>query len=111
MSDMVKIYVDEKIIEVPAGISVAAAILGHNHSHHDKQAFHHNSMDGSPRAAYCLMGVCFECMMEINGESNVQSCLVTVQDGMKVKRQLYTEPFNVKNPDEDFSENRGVSND
>ena len=116
MSDTVKIYVDEKMMEVPAGISVAAAILGHSHSHNhsnnqSRKAFHNNSMDASPRAPYCLMGVCFECMMEIDGEANVQSCLVTVQDGMQVKRQLNTEAFHYKNTEDDLPENRRTNND
>ncbi|WP_419525505.1 2Fe-2S iron-sulfur cluster-binding protein [Bilophila wadsworthia] len=34
------------------------------------------------------MGVCFECLMEIDGEPDVQSCLVTVREGMVVRRQL-----------------------
>lgn len=83
MADYVKINVDGVDIEVPASISVAAAVLGHKH---EKSAFH-NAKDGSPRAPYCLMGVCFECMMEIDGVENVQSCLVPVREGMVVRRQ------------------------
>ncbi len=88
--EKVNIEVDGTIQEVPAGISVAAAVLGHDHSH---KAFHHNSMDASPREPYCLMGVCFECMLEIDGVENVQSCLVTVREGMKIKRQQAHEVF------------------
>lgn len=83
METMVRINVDGEDMLVPAGISVAAAVLGHKH---EKRAFH-NAKDGSPRAPYCLMGVCFECMMEIDGTENVQSCLVPVREGMVVKRQ------------------------
>jgi predicted molibdopterin-dependent oxidoreductase YjgC len=43
--------------------------------------------DGSPRAPYCLMGVCFECLVEIDGVTNQQSCLVPVRPGMIVARQ------------------------
>jgi len=81
--DTVSIVFDGKKIEVPAGISVAAAVLGHAHP----RETYTNPVDGSPRVPYCLMGTCFECMMEINGEENVQSCMVTVQEGMVVKRQ------------------------
>ena len=68
----------------PAGISVAAAVLGHAHAGHTCK----HPVDGSARAPYCLMGVCFECLMEIDGEPDVQSCLVTVREGMVVRRQL-----------------------
>jgi predicted molibdopterin-dependent oxidoreductase YjgC len=42
---------------------------------------------GAPRAPYCMMGVCFECLVEIDGVPNRQSCLVEVRDGMRVRRQ------------------------
>ncbi len=83
-TNTVTITVEDKPVIVPAGISVAAAVLGH---HHPGETYTH-PVDGSPRAPYCLMGVCFECMMEIDGEPNVQSCLVTVRDGLVVRRQL-----------------------
>ena len=85
MNQTVTLTIDGKKIKVPAGISVAAAVFGHDHV---GETYTH-PVDGSPRAPYCLMGVCFECMMEINGEANVQSCLTPVENGMIVKRQLH----------------------
>ena len=79
----VHITFDGQAMEVPAGISVAAAVLGHAHAGHTCE----HPVDGSPRAPYGLMGVCFECLMEIDGEPNVQSCLVPVREGMDIKRQ------------------------
>ena len=42
----------------------------------------------TPRAPYCMMGVCFECLVEIDGVPARQSCLVAVRDGMQVRRQI-----------------------
>jgi predicted molibdopterin-dependent oxidoreductase YjgC len=39
------------------------------------------------RAPYCLMGVCFECLAEVDGIPNRQACLVPVRDGMRIARQ------------------------
>ena len=78
------ITIDGKEVRIPKGISVAAAVLGYDR--HGATSTH--PVDGSPRAPHCLMGVCFECMMEIDGEPNVQSCLVPVEEGMVIKRQL-----------------------
>jgi len=39
------------------------------------------------RAPYCMMGVCFECLAEVNGVASVQTCLEPVGDGMRVTRQ------------------------
>jgi predicted molibdopterin-dependent oxidoreductase YjgC len=42
---------------------------------------------GASRAPYCLMGSCFECLMEIDGVPNRQACMVAVRPGMVVRRQ------------------------
>lgn len=39
------------------------------------------------RAPFCMMGVCFECLMEIDGIANRQACKVRVVDGMSIRRQ------------------------
>jgi predicted molibdopterin-dependent oxidoreductase YjgC len=67
---------------VPTGVTVAAALLGHDDDHFCKSA-----EDGEKRAPYCLMGVCFECLVEIDGMKNRQACLEPVYEGMQIKRQ------------------------
>jgi hypothetical protein len=44
-------------------------------------------VDGAPRAPYCMMGVCFECLMVIDGVASRQACLVPVAEGMRIERQ------------------------
>ena len=41
----------------------------------------------SRRAPYCMMGVCFDCLAEVDGVASVQTCLKQVCDGMRVARQ------------------------
>lgn len=65
-----------------SGETVAAAILALNIDYSRK-----TPISGTPRAPFCMMGVCFECIMEINGIPNQQACLTVVEDGMQVKRQ------------------------
>lgn len=45
-------------------------------------------ISGTPRAPFCLMGVCFECLVEVDGVSSVRSCVTRVCDGMTIRRQL-----------------------
>jgi D-hydroxyproline dehydrogenase subunit gamma len=45
------------------------------------------TVSGAPRAPYCLMGVCFECLVTIDGVANRQACMVQVTEGMQVMRQ------------------------
>jgi NADH dehydrogenase/NADH:ubiquinone oxidoreductase subunit G len=33
------------------------------------------------------MGVCFDCLVEVDGTPNVQACMVAVRDGMRVRLQ------------------------
>ena len=42
------------------------------------------------RAPYCMMGVCFECVAEVDGIGSVQTCLKVVCDGMRVVRRPET---------------------
>jgi predicted molibdopterin-dependent oxidoreductase YjgC len=35
-----------------------------------------------------MMGVCFDCLAEIDGVLNRQSCMVEVRAGMRIRRQL-----------------------
>ncbi len=45
------------------------------------------TVSGAPRAPYCMMGVCFDCLVEIDGVGNRQACLTPVVEGMQVRRQ------------------------
>jgi predicted molibdopterin-dependent oxidoreductase YjgC len=80
--ETVNVNFDGESLSVPYGITVAAALLGHAGDHFCKSA-----ADGEERAPYCLMGVCFECLVEIDGLKNRQACLEPVYEGMSVKRQ------------------------
>ena len=44
-------------------------------------------MSGAKRAPYCMMGVCFECLVTIDGVGNRQACLIPVSAGMRVETQ------------------------
>ena len=81
--ETVKITFEGKVLTVPAGISVAAALLVSGV--HD---FRSSVVGQAPRAPYCMMGVCFECLVEIDDVPARQSCIIPVQDGMHIKRQI-----------------------
>jgi len=64
------------------GDTVAAALLAG-----DVGAFRTTPTSGAKRAAHCMMGVCFECFVEIDGVPNRQACLTEAVEGMRVRRQ------------------------
>ena len=69
-------------LAVPGQGSVAAALLAAG-----ALRFRSTPVSGAPRAPYCMMGVCFECLLEIDGVANRQACLVQIQPGMKIRSQ------------------------
>jgi D-hydroxyproline dehydrogenase subunit gamma len=73
---------DGRIIPARPGDTVAAALLAA-----DAGPFRETPVSGAPRAAYCMMGVCFDCLVQIDGVANRQACLTTVAEGMQVQRQ------------------------
>lgn len=78
----VTVSIEGESVAVPAGESVAAAVLVHALGHTRT-----TPVSGAPRAPLCMMGVCFECLMEIDGIANRQACLVPVAEGMRIRRQ------------------------
>lgn len=79
----VTIILDGRPETVPAEISVAAAVLGTG-----VKQIRVSPITGEPRAPFCLMGVCYECLMEIDGKKDQQSCQVEVREGMTINRQM-----------------------
>lgn len=80
----VTIEFEGHVLRVPAAITVAAAVLGHAGKQHTRRS----PVSGQERAPYCFMGVCHECLVEIDGIANQQACLIEVEEGMKIRRQL-----------------------
>lgn len=81
-SRWITVNVDGKDIQVRAGDSAAAAVLAAG-----MLPSRTTPVSGSPRAPYCMMGVCFECLLEIDGRENVQGCMTQVTPGMQIRRQ------------------------
>jgi predicted molibdopterin-dependent oxidoreductase YjgC len=71
---------------VPAGVSVAAALL-----YLDKIPLRHSAVNAAPRAPFCMMGICFECLIEVDGVANQRACQWQVQAGMRLRRQFSSE--------------------
>ena len=69
-------------VQVPEGASAAAAVLLAGLA-----SIRDTPVGDNPRAPYCMMGVCFDCLAEIDGVPNRQSCMVTARPGMRIRRQ------------------------
>ncbi len=71
-------------LDVPETTTVAAAVLSHGGKTHTRLS----PASGEKRGPYCFMGVCHECLVEIDGIPNQQACIIEVKEGMKIRRQL-----------------------
>jgi D-hydroxyproline dehydrogenase subunit gamma len=78
----VQIFVEGKPVTVRQGDSVAAALFATGFL-----AFRTTPVSGAARGPYCMMGVCFDCLVTIDGAPNQQACMIRVTPGMRVERQ------------------------
>ncbi len=75
----VKIWVDGKQAEAFLGETVATALMAMG-----IRQFRKTRHKGQPRGVFCGMGICYECLVTIDGVENVRACQTTVQDGMEI---------------------------
>lgn len=78
----VRIEFDGTVVEAVEGDTVAGAIMAAGISD-----LREAPVSGAPRGPYCMMGVCFECLVEIDGIGHQQACLLSVKNGMIIKRE------------------------
>lgn len=79
----VTVVINGRSVAVPQGCTAAAAMLLTA-----EISTRTTPVSGEGRAPYCMMGVCFECLLQIDGEPNQQGCLVIVREGMSINPQL-----------------------
>jgi len=79
----VTVVINGAPFSAPVGCTAAAALLLA-----DALPTRTTPVSNAPRAPYCMMGVCFECLIEIDGVPNQQGCLIPVVEGMRIDRQL-----------------------
>ncbi len=79
----VAIEIDGETVLAESGESLAAVLL-----RQPEPWTRVSPMSQSKRAPYCMMGVCFECLTEVDGVASVQTCLTPVCAGMRVVRQI-----------------------
>jgi len=84
-TDSVEIVLDDQKITVPGDMSVAAALLAVG-----KITARISPTADEPRSPHCLMGICFECLMEIDGVQR-QACVTEVREGMVIRRAINTD--------------------
>jgi predicted molibdopterin-dependent oxidoreductase YjgC len=78
----VAVLIDGQPFTARAGDTVAAALFAAG-----RLACRTTPVSGAPRGPYCMMGVCFDCLVVVDGRANQQGCLIPIVAGMRIETQ------------------------
>ncbi len=95
-AEPVTIHFEGREIVAARGESLAAALLAAGVAR-----FREAPLSGAPRAPFCMIGNCYECLLEVDGEANQQACLTRVRDGMRVRASRTTATRPAEEADDD----------
>lgn len=76
---------DGEPISAARGMNLAAALLAAG-----RTELRRTPVSNRPRGPYCMMGACYDCLVEVDGET-VQACMQVVRDGLAVTRPALPE--------------------
>jgi predicted molibdopterin-dependent oxidoreductase YjgC len=77
----VELLLDGRRVEAFEGETVAAVLLA------EGELATRRTVKGEPRGVFCGIGVCFDCLVVVDGVPNTRACMTWVRDGMQVSRQ------------------------
>jgi predicted molibdopterin-dependent oxidoreductase YjgC len=81
MTGNLTITVNGTRIRCAATASVAAVLLANGHG----PGICKSEKAGTPRGLYCGMGICFDCLVTIDGRPGQRACMTPVSDGMRIE--------------------------
>lgn len=76
----VRVVFDGTPLHLPVGANLAASLLAAG-----VQVLRHTPGSGAPRGPFCMMGACFDCLVEIDGVVR-QACMTEVAEGIEIAR-------------------------
>ena len=75
------VVVEGRPVEAHEGETVATVLLA------EGMETTRTTAQGFPRGVFCGMGVCFDCLVVVDGVPNTRACMTWVREGMTVARQ------------------------
>ena len=78
----VLITVDGRPVRALPGEPIASALLAAG-----IRTFRHTARRDEPRGLFCGIGRCTDCVMIVDGQPNVRTCVTPVHDGMVIETQ------------------------
>lgn len=74
-----EIFVDGRTIKAYHGETVAGVLISNGIT-----VFRRTMETGRPRGQFCGMGVCFDCLVQVDGSEAIRACMTEAQPGMQV---------------------------
>jgi predicted molibdopterin-dependent oxidoreductase YjgC len=78
----VRFSFDGELVTAISGQTVAAALLDQG-----IRVLRTTRIGGKPRGIFCGIGICFDCLVIIDGLPNQRACLTEIREGMEVETQ------------------------
>jgi predicted molibdopterin-dependent oxidoreductase YjgC len=76
----IEVQVDGRAVTARAGESVLALLWAGG-----ARALHWTARTGEPRGFLCGIGVCFDCLVTVDGVPGIRACMTAVAAGMRVE--------------------------
>lgn len=76
----VTLYLDGRPLAAEEGEPIATALWAHG-----VRTLRRTPRAGEPRGIFCALGRCTDCVMTVDGQPNVRTCVTAVRDGMRVE--------------------------
>jgi predicted molibdopterin-dependent oxidoreductase YjgC len=79
----ITLMVDGKPLEAYEGEPIAIALMAAG-----RRVFRYTAKNNEPRGVFCALGRCTDCVMIVDGQPNVRTCVTSARDGMVIETQI-----------------------
>jgi D-hydroxyproline dehydrogenase subunit gamma len=76
-------FFDGEPVAAFEGETVAAALLAAG-----RRVLRTTPVTGTPRGIFCGMGICFDCLVVVEGEPSRRACMIFAKEGMRIETQV-----------------------
>jgi predicted molibdopterin-dependent oxidoreductase YjgC len=76
---------DDRAVPFADGQTIGAALIGAG-----IRSWRTTRFSGRPRGIFCGIGVCYDCLITVDGVPNIRACLAEAGEGMRVSSQAGT---------------------
>ena len=80
MTQRISFFFNGTEVHCESGQTIAAGLIAA-----DQRELRTTRFDNEPRSIFCGIGICFDCVVVVDGIANQRSCLVETKQGMKVE--------------------------